>query len=222
LLLLINLANVGVGAAVAFLAVYINTNAANAPGKTLFVEVLLGLGAACVVSAALGFVGAACDGGCTLRLSAWLAIPLALFDFLIGSYVAANRSKVVGYVKTNDASDAATVKQWYWPVVGAIFGAGVLEMIRYKLTFSLKKALRVDQNARYEALAEEEEAAVRIGTERAEARSDRYDQLRQFYRDKYRPPPPEAVEAPPEEPDDDQVNPLHREKPKKRAWFAGL
>ena len=72
--------------------------------------------------------------------------------------------------------------------VGALFGAAFFELVRYKLTGSLRRRVGRDLDELTQRLAEDEEEAVARGADRAEARADRYGN----YRDHFRAKPPPA------------------------------
>eukprot|EP00629_Pelagomonadales_sp_RCC1024_P008984 CAMPEP_0119266810 /NCGR_PEP_ID=MMETSP1329-20130426/5170_1 /TAXON_ID=114041 /ORGANISM="Genus nov. species nov., Strain RCC1024" /LENGTH=225 /DNA_ID=CAMNT_0007266709 /DNA_START=187 /DNA_END=861 /DNA_ORIENTATION=+ len=195
ILLGINFVDLACGAAAFGFAAYLDSNLGTGSPIGTIILVSVALGGAFILSALLGFGGIVFDSGCLLSSSRCLALPLALLEFLAGCYMALEKGSVSSYAKKHDPKDADMVKKFGWIVVAALFGASFFELLRYKLTGSLKRRVGRDLAEQMQRLADDEAEAVQRGADQEQARGERYSRYREHFRQKYAPPTEQDVEA---------------------------
>jgi len=231
-LLLINTCDAAIGCAALGLAIYLRSNKAGAEVAVQRAEqTALFLALGFLLGAALGFGGTVFDSPCALRLSGLLALPLALVGIGAGIYMATMKDSCLEYVAKAEPSEEQKASQYYWFVVGGVFGAAVLEVLRFWVTRNLSRTLSLENDDLRVSLAAEAAASNARREVDDAARTGRFDQLRAYYRGKYNPPDDvESVGAASsrnpfeDDSDGDEVNPLHGESPAKaqQPWYAGM
>ena len=107
----------------------------------------------------------------------------------------------------------------YLVIVASLFGAAFLELLRYKLTTSLKKSLSADVDRMYRSLNDDEEDARERQADASEARRERYAAMRAHFKNKYAPPDESAVVADDEE---SAEEPPAAAAPKESPWYTSL
>lgn len=216
-LLWINFVDMVCGGAAVGLGVYLYTKADHSPVMDKIVVVSLGLGGVFLLSSFLGFTGVIfSECGCVLRLSACLSLPIAVLEFAAGAGTATMKPHLLHYLKKN-AKDVneGLIASWYFVLVGALFGAAVFELVRYKLTLSLKRSLSADVDDLHRSLMADADDARRRETDASEDRRERYSRYREHFRNKYA--------------RDDDLEAVREESaastppaPEPKPWFAGL
>ena len=223
LLLWINFVDLVCGVAAVGLGVYLRIEGGSSPVMDKIVLISLSLGGVFLLSAILGFIGVIFNEcGCVLRVSAFLALPLAVLEFAAGAGTATMKPHLLRYLKNNAKDvDEELIASWYFALVGALFGAAVFELLRYKLTLSLKRSLSADVDDLHRSLMADADDARRRGAEASEDRRERYDKYREHFRNKYaRDDDLEAVRE-----ESTASEPVVNEpvaKPPAKPWFEGL
>ena len=219
-LLWINFVDLACGGAAIGFGVYLKTAGADSPLIDDVALASLALGGVFLLSSVLGFLGVVfSDSGCLMKTSACLAIPIAITEFAGGVGLATMKPHVTKYLDGHAASvDEDVVSRWYFVVVGALFGAAFLELLRYKMTVSLKRSLSADVDRMYRSLNDDEADARERQADASEARRERYAAMREHFKAKYAPPDPDAV-APDSSDEEAGAAPP---KPKESPWYTSL
>ena len=221
-LLWINFVDLACGGASIGLGLYLAAQGTGSPLISNIVYASLALGGVFLLSSLLGFVGVVfSDGcGCFLRASACLAIPISIVEFAGGIGLATMKPRVLGYLgKHAKDVDEDLVSKWYLVIVASLFGAAFLELLRYKLTTSLKKSLSADVDRMYRSLNDDEEDARERQADASDARRERYAAMRAHFKNKYAPPDESAVVADDEE---SAEEPPAAAAPKESPWYTSL
>ena len=144
--------------------------------------------------ASISFLSAASTSACCMKLnyfSSYLALIAALFSLIFGSISASKQSEVLSYFDSmadvNDisSSNIEAIKGSYRFIVYTLFAVCVLQLVRFKAAKAATDiALRAESE--YVKLVDQEEQAFQHNlSENKSLRKEKYDGLRQHYRDKY-------------------------------------
>lgn len=93
------------------------------------------------------------------------------------------------------SSDVNLIKNWYLLVAYGTFGLVILELLRFKMSGGFRQtALQMD--GEFDALLEEDKRNWdKTISKNTEDRSEKYNDLRSYYKNKYKTPPVETVET---------------------------
>ena len=122
--------------------------------------------------------------------SAMIGILVAVLSLLLGILVFALKSKTHDYLNSSiglTEEEITEVKTWYNIIGYALFGLCVVQILRYRVSRGYREAaLRVD--GEFDALLAEEDKLYQNKLQvNKNAREEKYDNLRAYYKQKYSP-----------------------------------
>ncbi len=122
------------------------------------------------------------------------ALVVALLGIAMGSAAFALKEKFYDYLDENGNdigltdNDIDLVKAWYMFVAYGTFGLVILEIVRFKLSQGFREAA-LQMDGEFDALLEEDRKNWDNKISRnKEEREEKYNDLRSYYKNKYRTP----------------------------------
>mmetsp|Transcript_5843 Transcript_5843/g.17057 ORF Transcript_5843/g.17057 Transcript_5843/m.17057 type:complete len:241 (-) Transcript_5843:197-919(-) len=150
------------------------------------------IGAGLVINSSLSFAGSVFQScRCSLCLSAWLSLPLAVLEISAGITCFVRQNYFFNYLDDHqedmNLSDANidNIKKYFKVVAIALLVLGGLQVVRFVFSRKLRQYIHLDAREFEDLMAQEEaDARHRMSQKREEIR-DKYDGLRSKYRTKY-------------------------------------